>query len=284
MILQKMIRGFAGPKFRVIAVMGAVVLALAMTTNALAATHLWGPQSDVDKAWGGRDDVACWCATAANVLDYTRWNADGHQDATDIYNDMIANLYQGNRGHGSMAYSYYVGTYYPQLDWNDYFHQWSDGDTMLQKIDEYLNLGYGLYLSIGGHAVTCWGYETDDATGEYTHIYITDSDDAAGGFNAEPYGFNGNTDVYRVPVNYNANTRSWELTNYHNQTWRHIERIDAFEPRWVLARPLEPIRFNVGPLKTHNVRIVPSIELNPAYDPVIVPDPPADSYWDRLSK
>ena len=192
----------------------------------LSSTHMWSPQDDVDKYWGGVDDYACWAATASNVLDYTGWNASGHTDAIDIYDDMIANLYTGTGGTGAPAYEYYVDTYYPHLDWEDYFHQWNDTETMMQKIDEYLNNGYGIYLSINGHAVTCWGFEKNYA-GEYTHIYITDSDDAS----YEPYAYVANDNVYRVPVSYDAGSMRWELTDYHGSSWRHIARIDAYEPR-----------------------------------------------------
>ncbi|MDY6833785.1 MAG: hypothetical protein SVY53_03175 [Chloroflexota bacterium] len=210
----------------------------------LSSTHIWDPQEDVDKYWGGVDNNACWAATASNVLDYTGWNISGHPDAIDIYDDMLDHLYTGTGGTGAPAYEYYVDTYYPHLDWEDYFHQWNDTGTMMQKIDEYLNEGYGIYLSINGHAVTCWGFEKNYA-GEYTHIYITDSDDAS----YEPYGYVANDNVYKVPVSYDSGSNRWELTDYHGSSWRHIVRIDAFEPRPLLIAPIkEPVLAEIEPI------------------------------------
>jgi len=50
----------------------------------------------------------------------------------------------------------------------------------MASIGEYLNSDYGVSLAIysesNGHALSVWGYEYDES-GDYTGIYVTDSDD-----------------------------------------------------------------------------------------------------------
>ena len=51
----------------------------------------------------------------------------------------------------------------------------------MAMIDEYLQSDYGVTLAVytdngSGHALTAWGYEYDEF-GDYTGIYVTDSDD-----------------------------------------------------------------------------------------------------------
>jgi hypothetical protein len=200
-----------------------IVLMGMLSNNAIAFTYLYGHWTDVNKYWGVgqppgtvHDGNACWLAAAANVLNYTDWNASGHKDAINIYDDFLVNVYTGSSGYGYRAYDAYFNQYYPTQNSNNYLHQHYDESTMLQTIDNYLQSGYGVYLAVydEAHAITCWGYDRNDITNEYTHIYITDSDDHV-------------TALQRIPVNFNHINDRWDLGGSYSG-W-YIERIDAFE-------------------------------------------------------
>ncbi len=84
------------------------------------------------------------------------------------------------------------GNYWSEYDFFEYFYedwaldsssgQWDQGTALMSTIDSYLHSGYGTsiaaYSGDNGHALSVWGYEYDDA-GNYTGIYVTDSDDYA---------------------------------------------------------------------------------------------------------
>lgn len=64
--------------------------------------------------------------------------------------------------------------------WMIDYEQETSSDKFKMDMDEVLANGWYMALGIGseggGHAITLWGYEFDDLTGDLTGIWITDSD------------------------------------------------------------------------------------------------------------
>jgi PEP-CTERM motif len=153
------------------------------------------------------DDLMCWAAAASNILAWGGWGT-----STYSTEDAIWQYYQDHwtdQG-GLMGYGWdwwFDGTnptqglntaeddktgwsqvdvpgggFFPTLDFNDYYHNESSDDLAMSAIDGYLHDGYGVTIGIygpGGHALTVWGYDYDDDTGDYTGLLYSDSDDYA---------------------------------------------------------------------------------------------------------
>lgn len=196
------------------------------------------PQYDVNKYWNSipagvdptdtSDSLMCWAATVSNVLMYTNWGYDVDGDGTvELYDDLyhyFLDNFDNTGGSGSMGYDPYVTDYWGAqlstlgLTWQDFFHQENDDSVILQRVEEWLDLDYGIYLSITnnagtpGHAITAWGYETD-SDGDYTRIAVTDSDDHLSG-------------LQWYNLHYNSTLHRWYMTDYGTDVY--IRRIDAY--------------------------------------------------------
>jgi PKD repeat protein len=185
--------------------------------------HSWcdaekSPPSD-GEGWdeitpGANDDKKCWAAAASNVLEWTGWgyvvdNGLKYINSDDMFQEFIAHWTDyGGWAYG--AWEWWIdgtvdsdmkaeiqldggGNFWPSYDPDGWIFvdKLSDGGNMAQALQKYLNLGYGVTLSIrkesdeeSGHAITCWGFQYDpnyDAMGNpelfYKGIWITDSDD-----------------------------------------------------------------------------------------------------------
>lgn len=175
------------------------------------------------------DSQMCWAATASNVLNYTGWGFDRDGDAsTNIYNDIYHDFledFSNVAGSGWIAYSHYVTDYWGATlatagqTWNNYFYQESNESNMLQTIADFIDENYGIYLSITndtgtlGHAITCWGYEIDENTGNYMRIAVTDSDRQLAAPTLKWYDLENRSD-------------RWYLADYGINVY--IRRIDAY--------------------------------------------------------
>jgi hypothetical protein len=161
------------------------------------------------------DDWLCWAAAASNILDWAGWNTPlfgSSQDTFAAFQNYWSNAgglmeygwhwwfdgtqppdwpgwAQLNQGWSNTSNG---GGYWPDYNFFDYYAenwaawdadagQWSDGAGLMSTIDDYLNNDYGVTLAVytdsgSGHALTAWGYEYDEF-GDYTGVYVTDSDD-----------------------------------------------------------------------------------------------------------
>ncbi len=87
-----------------------------------------------------------------------------------------------------------------------------------------------------GHALTCWGFETDDATGEITMLYLTDSDDGIEHLLQMPVtitedgylAFGKDTDAQKV---YTYDAEGNRLNSYYNMgdyTGYYLTALDSY--------------------------------------------------------
>ncbi len=188
-------------KVAVLSIAGLFITHSAYGTAYFGYDDYGGTWHDANKtASNTEDDLMCWAAATANVLAYTGWgypSGAGLSNTDQIFSyyqdhwtDQGGNIYYGvdwwfdgvNNTQGVSGWSQVDnpgGGFYTGESVYDY-QLWSGSDTYaLQNIDYLLTEGYGVGISItgpSGHAVTAWGYEYDDL-GDYTGIYLTDSDD-----------------------------------------------------------------------------------------------------------
>ena len=132
------------------------------------------------------------------------------------------------------------GAYWPEYNFFDYFYedwaawdmastQWSSGSHLMASIEDYLYRGYGTSLAIyngsSGHALSVWGYDYDEY-GEYTGLWVTDSDDALSGLKL-------------LSVNYNIDDGLWYLDgeNAYNYNGWFIGGVQAIDRRDPIPEP-----------------------------------------------
>jgi hypothetical protein len=157
------------------------------------------PILDAEKSESNtEDDLMCWAAAAANVLVATGWGSvySASEDSIfgyyqDHWTDAGGlpefawewwfdgtNAMQGESGWSQVDVA--GGAFYPETIFLDYYSRTWDDALVLSAIDQYLHAGDGVTLALygpGGHSITVWGYDYDDATGDYLGIWVTDSDD-----------------------------------------------------------------------------------------------------------
>ncbi len=186
-----------------------VLFALFLCLPAFASPYyIWndygGTWSDANKKWSN-DYNLCWAATSSNTLTWAGWNANyaGSGAKFDYFKANWTNV----GGAISFGWEWWFDGKNPSQNWKDWshvtdygtsgnfystaqftsaFHYYdvysaSDKSQTMATIDSYLHDGYGTGLAIytdsgGGHAISIWGIDTDDF-GNYTGIWITDSDD-----------------------------------------------------------------------------------------------------------
>ncbi len=185
-------------------------IALVWFANSAYATSYYG-YNDFGGTWHDTnksdtntdDDLLCWAASAANILDWANWDTPTYDTEDKIFANYQEHWTDGV-GRADIAWQWWFdGTETTYYNWAsvdkpgggnhfstagsfwDYYHEdWSgyrgNGSGTMKTIDEYLHNGYGVSLGIynsrNGHFLTAWGYETDD-DGNYQGIYVTDSDD-----------------------------------------------------------------------------------------------------------
>lgn len=135
-----------------------------------------------------------------------------------------------------------------------------NGAVFMNFIDDTLaTAGQGLGLAIyksngtGGHAITCWGYETDE-DGTLSALYVTDSDDR----------YYGATRV-QVEIADDGTIAIYDNdeTSYHSSTLYYVIAAEAIStPTSVAQTSSLSASLPTGGVLTENVRIASATELN----------------------
>ena len=176
------------------------------------------------------DSLMCWAATAANVLTWSGWDASYLPKPLDGVEDSIFDFFcqedpvdaggwmdyawkfwfDGSELGGHFGGSSHPGYYSTAEYWANFYEDRTGGADVLDDIAALLQDDYGVGISVFGgmaHAVTVWGLETD-ASGNYTAIWLTDSDNNMGGPNPRP----DTLDKYGVTLSGGR----WYLDNFYN--------------------------------------------------------------------
>ncbi|NQT86623.1 PKD domain-containing protein, partial [bacterium] len=161
-----------------------------------------GAWTDAEKSpANSEDDLMCWAAAAANILEWTGWGlVDGMTDSDDIFGyfqdhwtdegslmefgwDWWFDGTNPTEGWADWAQVDVAGGgFFPDEDFNDYYVRQGNDSLALDAIHTYLTGGYGVGLGLygpGGHGITCWGVNYDPLDpANFYGIWVTDSDDS----------------------------------------------------------------------------------------------------------
>ena len=208
--------------------------------------HWGGTWSDAEKDPNNtEDDLMCWGAMAANVLDWTGWgHVGGMTNADEMFQYYVdhwtdegglmkfgfdwwfdgTNDMQGEPGWSQVDVP--GGGFYPTEDFfADYYHEYVPDATTMSAIDDSLHAGQGVMITLrrpaSGHALTIWGFNYDPADPtNYFGIWATDSDDDKA--------VSGAPDRLRYfEVEYSAG--KWYLHNFHDANDWYIDDVGAVD-------------------------------------------------------
>jgi hypothetical protein len=197
---------------------------------------------DANKTSSTDDDNMCWAAAASNILAWGGWGSTYGSNEDSIFSYFIDHWTDS----GSLAvvawYWWFTGTditpntpkysnwsnvevqgggFYSTYDFLDYFHYDYDVSTLFDSIVQYVDNGWGTTVSVyrrladgalSGHALTCWGYDYDEA-GNILGLWVTDSDDGALG-------------IYYVSVEEGTNGY-WYLKDWYGTNSYYIGGVTA---------------------------------------------------------
>ncbi|MFW6153830.1 MAG: PEP-CTERM sorting domain-containing protein [Planctomycetota bacterium] len=209
-----------------------------------------GAIADAEKdPYDGDDDLMCWAATAANILQWTGWGRvdDGSgrvlADADAIF-DYFVDHWTDAGGMMHAAWDWWFdgtsptqgragwsqvdvpgGGFHPDVNFHEHYVRFQDESNLLWAIDMLLRDGYALGAALYrpksggglyGHALTVWGVDIlDDA---YVGLWVTDSDDAKS--MADPP-----DQVRYYGVRYNNNR--WYLQDYAGRDTWYLGLVDG---------------------------------------------------------
>jgi len=187
-----------------------------------------GAWHDANKDWNG-DLNLCWAAAASNILDWAGWGTATYTNETSIFQyfkDHWTNVgsfpeygwhwwVDGTlppEASGWSQVSTSGGEFWSGVDFSGVYHEDWAGN-LLAAVDSLFDSGYGVTLAIYspktgggyyGHALTIWGY--DYSNGQYTGVYVTDSDDNV-------------TALQHYTVSWNSSAGWYYLTDYYSGQW-----------------------------------------------------------------
>jgi len=213
-----------------------------MDTPTGSSFKLWeadgGFWADAEKDPDPGDDLLCWAATAANMMEWTGWGfvpGMGEGSTDEFMQFFRSHMTDGGHFIDAAVDWWFDGTlrdegdtaaketvdhtgFYPYAAGPFLFSSW-DKPTTLKNIYEQLVAGKPVGLSIysdggGAHAVTCWGVNYDpledrntDPEDFYLGVWLTDSDSHKGQWDPD--------DVLRYyEVVYDSGDGRWEMPNY----------------------------------------------------------------------
>jgi hypothetical protein len=220
---------------------------IVLMTVAMAPTWAAPPPATIQNAyflynqWGGtwhdanktaantEDDLMCWAAAASNVLAWGDWGTPAYNTTDKIFKH-VQDHWTDNTGYPRWAWRWWFdgtpapnkaasyvdvpggGAFYPTLNFYDYYLSFYDNISLMANIDQLLQWGYGVTLTIrppsqNYHAITLWGFGYDMVNGNkvYKSIYVTDSDD--GFYGLKNYNINQVNGGWYMTSGYNG----WEL-------------------------------------------------------------------------
>jgi PEP-CTERM motif-containing protein/Mac 1 protein len=232
---------------------------LVFSSGAMASSYFiyddWGGTwSDAEKSpTNTEDDLMCWAGAASNVLAWTGWGMVGGMTNADQmfahfqdhWTDVGGSSYYGwdwwfdgtNNMQGVAGWAQEDvdggGGFYPALNVNDYLWFTSTDAIALTAIDDFLHNGYGSTLSVRSetvsHAITVWGYDYD-AQGNYTGIWVTDSDD-------DKYDATPEDELRYYNVLFNSTDQRWYLQNYFGYNDIYISEVIGLHQMPVVPEP-----------------------------------------------
>ena len=232
-------------------------------------TDVWGGgYSDAEKSpYNDEDDLMCWAAAAANVLDWTGWghvdDGTGHvlSSADEIFGyfqdhwtDTGGLMRFGwdwwfdgtNDSQGAPGWAQVDlpgGGFYPAAQFDQLFYSVASKPDAMWAIDWFLQAGFGTTGAIYrpkpggglyGHAITFWGVNYDQADPDtYLGVWITDSDDDK---NMDPAP--SRLRYYEVGLGADR----WYLQDYDNRDTWYIGLVEAL----AVPEPTDAILLSVG--------------------------------------
>jgi len=207
-------------------------------TSYLLFEHFGGFWADAEKDPNPGDDLLCWAATGANMLEWTGWGFvtgmehDNTDDFFDFYIDHVTDL--GHYVEDGLDW-WFDGTlkdvnasvedvdhtgFWPGYTPSNYiWSSWSKPEILPNIRTQLMSeraVGISIY-SIGGagaHAVTCWGFNYNatldpvaDKEDYYLGVWLTDSDNSKGTHTPD--------DILRYyAVEYDDVNTRWWMPNY----------------------------------------------------------------------
>ena len=185
------------------------------------------------------DDVLCWAAVCSNVLEWTGWGlVDGMWNADEMFEEFKEH-WTDDYGKGEKGWNWWFdgtdpgggvidvgggGDYWDPVTYPfaDYWTQEDSDEDALAAIDTYLHDGRGVYLSVDGHAITCWGFNYDPADPDYyVGIHVTDSDDDKDIPPPSP------NSLRYYEVEYDSGDERWYLQDYWGTDTVYIHRVEG---------------------------------------------------------
>lgn len=225
----------------------AVVFFLLFVASNATALQIWANGVNETSGWfdaekdsdNTDDDLLCWAASAANILVWSGWNA-GYANEDQIFDYLDSQThdaggwqsygwnfwFDGTQLGGHFAGSSHTG-YYTTAEYTAALAQdWVNDSIALDTARNWLENDYGVGLAVKDncyHAVTLWGIDIDDVTGDYLGVWITDSDNSKYGSDPRP-----NTLNY-YNVSYDAISAHWRLDGMCG--FAEIVEMDALKMR-----------------------------------------------------
>jgi hypothetical protein len=216
---------------------------------------------------GDEDDLLCWAATGANMMEYTGWGFVSGMDDTDDFMEYFVDhttdygskieyglqwWFNGNlpthTGDWSVEDVAGGNFWASSYTWSNYVPMSSGNFSVLPDIKSYLKNGYAVGLGIhpitppGGHGITCWGFNYDstknpvtEANDYFLGVWVSDSDSHKG--NADPDDY-----LRYYEVEYDSGEGYWYMPNY-GSGWK-IAAVIAMKP---FPGELRPVANAGGP-------------------------------------
>ena len=263
----------------------------AATADSTIKTFDVGTYVDTNKTWVN-DSKLCWAASAANLLAYTNWGysvAAPQTGGRPLFRSgseilsYFAQNFTNDGGYTLAGFEWFItgiynypsnyarptggGGLYPGLPLSS-TSLWplvdAPAETMMARMADYLERGYGVSLGIGfyqggvpnervsGHALTVWGYTYDTSFAPsdpnyYTGLILTDSDD-------------GYTGTRTCSLFWSPEYNLYRLLDYGNDS--------AFVEYFVCLKPTRPLT---------------GITVNGYYGPASVPMMQYVYLWQKVS-